>query len=795
MNIKQTFRIIFRNKVYSLLNIFGLAVGMVSATLIFLWVESNIAYNRSIPNSENLYVVTQNQYYGDEIRTFHVAQGPLYQTLENEFPEVKRIVRIGWPQNNHFTPENSTNAFAEQGKFMDPAIFEMIDMKFIKGDPKTAFEGKAFPIVISETMANKIFGEENPIGKVLNQKEYSYEVTGVFKDLDKNSVFHTEWILPFQILIDEAVKNNQLYKLENWRNNWMQAYVEVVPESDIKSVNERLYKLIPEKIPGERTNLYLYPINRLHLYGNFKDGMETGEGLIQTVRLFVLIGIIILFIACINFMNLSTARSQKRALEVGVRKTFGAKRKVLIRQFITESAIITLISLLLAVLLIYLLLPSFNRLISTNLSFDLTNPIIFCGVIAIGLLCTFMSGSYPAFYLSSFSPISNLRKQPGKKGGSASIIRHGLVIFQFISAFVLIFATLVVYLQLKHVQDRDFGIVQEDLVTVEISDEIVKNFLSVRNELINTGYVKNAGLSNAYIIQIGNNGGGYEWQGKNEGIDPLVSWVTVSPGLMETLGLQVVNGNVFEEADNGRSVVVINESFAEIMGEEGQAGRQVTRDKNAAQYEIKGVVKNFPFNNMYKTKPDPVIFTNNYTNSYCYLLFIRLNSGIDTKSAMDKITSVLGSFASGRIFKFDFMEERIQNSFLREKIQSRLSLLFAALAIFISCLGLFGLSAFSAEQRSKEIGIRKVLGATVKDILILLGRSYLILLLIAFVIGIPIAVYFAHTYLMGFEYNISIDAMLYIGVALFVLAIALITVCFQTLRAAMVNPVKSIKTE
>jgi len=793
MNIKQSFRIIFRNKIYSLLNIFGLAIGILSAILIFLWVEKNISYNSSIPNSKNIYIVSQNQYYGDEVNTFKVAPGPLYQTLQNDYPEIKRVVRSSWAMNYNFVPENSVKVFKESGKFVDPAIFEMIGMEFIKGDAKTAFEKRALPIVISETMAEKIFGKEDPVGRILKNDERQFEVTGVFKDLDKNSTFYVEYMIPFRILIENAIKNKEMYKLDNWRNNWMQCYVELINGADLDAVNKRLFNLIPEMSPGNRLELFLYPVNRLHLYGNFKDGMETNEGQIKTVRLFSFIGLIILFIACINFMNLSTARSQKRALEVGVRKTFGAKRKVLIRQFMIESAIVTLIALLLAIVLTYFSVPYFNDLISSDLYFNLFKPSILIGIISIGLLCTFMSGSYPAFYLSSFSPVFNLQNKAPQKNGSVSRIRQGLVIFQFASAYVLIFATCVVYLQLKHLQNRDFGINEKGLAIFEVPTDIARNFNSVRNALLNTGYVENTGLSDSYIIQFGNNGGGYNWSGKAEEVDPLVSMASFSKGLIETLGLTLVESTLNDEEIDGQNYALINESLAEIMGDEGHVDGYIER--SGTPFKIKGIVKNFPFNDLYRSKPEPLIFTSDYIKNYPGYLFVRLNPGIDNKIAVNEITSKLQSFAPDNVFDAQYMEERFKTLFNKEKTQSNLSLLFAALAIFISCLGLFGLSAFSAEQRAKEIGIRKVLGATLRDVLVLLGKSYLFLLFIALLIGIPIAVYFTSAYLLNFEYSIQINIMLYAAIALFVMIIALITVFFQTARAAMINPVKSIKIE
>ncbi|MDR3060823.1 MAG: ABC transporter permease [Dysgonamonadaceae bacterium] len=788
MNIKQSLRIIFRNKTYGILNILGLTVGITSAVLIFLWVEYQMNFNREIPNAENIYKIGQNQRYGDNINTFFVACGPLSRTLDESFPKIKRNTReYDTPQT--FVLENENKRFAENGKFMDASIFEMIGMKFIRGNVKTVFD-PAFPIVISKKMAEKIFGKEDPVGKTLRTDDHLYEITGVFENLpQQNTSFRFEWLIPFRILENDLVEKGWV-SVDHWGSNWQSCYVEVHSPADVEAINQKLKGLIKEKTDGKNdTELFIYPITKLRLYGEFKDGKATGSGYIRTVRLFFIIGLVIVLIACINFMNLSTARSQKRAMEVGIRKTFGAGRIRLINLFLGESGLITALSIILVTGLVYLCLPSFNQLVSLKLTLDFSNPVHISGLLGIGLICTFLAGIYPAFYLSSFSPMNTLKKQK-LSIGSAALIRKGLVIFQFCTAFILICATTVIYQQIRYAQKRDMGIKKENLMTFGVTPELINSSSSVQNELKNTGLVESSGLSSQSLLQIWNNGGSYQWEGKDPNTNPLISRVEASPGLIEAAGLTFVDGNDFFPQDSIH--IIINQTLADIMGKEGRIGGRIGQSNNPDdRYEIRGIVKDFVFNDVYQGKSEPVIFhprinTANY-------LFVRLKPGINQIEAMAKIKSVLQQFSPNEPFEPAFMDDRFNQMFAGERLEGKLAALFAGLAIFISCLGLFGLSAFSAEQRTKEIGIRKVLGASIWNVLNLLGKSYMALILIALVIGTPIAWYITNNYLQDYAYRIPLSWTIFCGVAVLVTLIAVITVSFQSLRAAIVNPVKSIR--
>ncbi|RHR37853.1 ABC transporter permease [Parabacteroides sp. AF18-52] len=793
MNIRRSIRIIFRSKTYSLLNIVGLAIGITSAALIFLWVESKVNFNKAIPNSRNIYVSAYHYYPGSgECITSFESNNLLAKALDDDFPEVKSCARYN-SETLVFVPENTTNSFEEKGAYADSSLFNMIGMEFIYGDISYVFEPQ-YSIILSRSMARKIYGNENPIGKGLVNEGAIYQVTGVFEDMPDNTSFQFEWLIPFRIM-EQKVK--KVFDIGEWGASWLHTYVELEPGVDLKLLNDKLDKLSFLKAgPTYKSfHIFLYPLNRMLLYGQYKNGVETGGGYIKTVSLFFLIGVLILLIACINFMNLSTARSQKRALEVGVRKTFGTKRKYLIRQFLVESGLITSIALLLSVGLIWLSLPLFNEFIGVRLSFSLLNPTIVIGLLVIGLFCTFLAGSYPALYLSSYNPLATLKMQKVSKGGSAAWIRQGLVVFQFTMAFILICSTFVIYLQIQLIQKRDIGIVKDNLVSFSVTAELYNSSSAVLNELRNTGVVEECGFSANQILNSSMKTNPWVWNGKDPEDDAYVSVNFVSEGLIGAAGIKLIDGTDIDPAkknNKGEAGVLINETLAKRMGKEGRIGGQIGQSAER-KWEIVGIMKDFVFDDFYAIEPASALFF--YDPKRTNLLFVRLKPDVETYKAIGQVQTVLRSFTPYHAFEPTFMTDDFDRLFENEHLVEKLSALFAVLAIFISCLGLLGLSAFSAEQRTKEIGIRKVLGAKIIDILFLLGKAYMVLLLISFVIGIPVSLYAGTRYLKDYAYRIVLSWDIFVGVALLITLIALLTVSFQSLKAAIANPVKSIKTE
>ena len=789
MNLDKTFRLIFRNKTYSILNIAGLATGIAAAALILLWVEYQMNPNRSIPKREQLYIVALNQHYGDDVRTFFTSSLGLFDAVNDNLAGVARSTRYS-PQNVTFRNDENNTSFSEQGVYADSSLFAMIDLPFVAGNPQTAF-APAYPMVVSQKMAEKIFGNDDPLGKVLYIKDQIYEVSGVFEDREENGTFRFEWLIPFRIREYERITRD--IQKGDWSSNWFRCYVETNPHADLNAIKQRLSAVLVERADwaDEKNEVFIYPIQHQRLYGEFKDGKPTGGGYIRTVRMFFAIGMAILLIACINFMNMNTARSQKRALEVGVRKVFGAKYLRLIGQFMGESALVTFISVAVGVILVLMALPPFNQLISLQLAVDATNPYHTIGLLAVGLLCTLLSGIYPALYMSSFSPIHTLKKRKNKTG-NAGMVRKGLVVFQFAVSYVLICATAIIYLQIRHAQNRPLGIELKHSVMFQVPEEMRRNFAAVQNALVNTGMVTHAGLSNQPMITLGITGGGFSWQGKSPDANPLVSFVDISPELIEAAGIRFSEGADFSWQYFGeKPEAIINRSFADMMGEEGRIGGFVERGGYA--FQIIGIVEDFVFNNFTRAKAEPVCFFPKVYDSG--RLFVRLKEEVRESEAVATVQKTLSEFTPGALFEPSYMDEIFENGFQGQQFTGKLAGLFSALAVFLSCMGLFGLSAYAAEQRTKEIGIRKVLGATVWNIVYLLGRSFMQLLLIALVIGVPAAWYAGRIYLQGYEYRMSLHWYIFIGAALLVFLIAMLTVSAQSLRAATENPMKAIKSE
>jgi len=787
--IKQSIRIIFRNKTYSILNIAGLAVGIACAALILLWVEDEVTYN-VFPKTKHLYALYQNQSYSGEIYSFRVAPNPLAAVLKEEVAGIKDVMRYNEFNKSLFTLNEKM--IYETGSYADVSIFNMLDIEFVKGNAATAFDA-AYPLVITDEMASKFFGKDDPIGQTLKKdNRQEYQVTAVVRKPKPNSDFTFAWLIPFQVHVKEHIANGWQDAETTWSTNWMSNYVELETSADLNHINSQIKDLIKQKRnnPDDSTTLFLYPVGKLKLYGEFKDGYPTGSGYVRYVRLFFWIAVVILLIACINFMNLSTARSQKRVMEVGVRKTFGAKRMRLVRQFMSESGIITLIALALAVVLIAIVLSQFNTLTGKQLVLGLDNPVHWAGLLCVGLVCSVVAGSYPAFFLSSFPPIDVLRKLKTKSGTGVVRLRQGLVVFQFAVSLTLIICTTFIYLQVQHTKNRSLGMNVEQVITAEANIERRNRFEPLKNELLATGVVESVGLSSQSMLNLNANGGSWKWQGKQEDIDPLVFIVHVSEDLFSTLNIPLHEGRYYDRGiDANNNNIIINKAFADLMEEEGHAGNRLWRgDDRENAFTIVGIVNNFVFNDMYSMTEKPAAF---WLTDYVNTLFIRLKPG-NMQAALQQVESVVKQVDPNHPFEYRFMDEQFEQKFKSTLLVGKLAGLFAALAIFISCLGLFGLTAFAAEQRTREIGIRKVLGASVWNIVELLGRNFMALTGISFVIAIPLAWWIMHRWLQDYGYRIDLSWWVFAGGGALVILIAMLTVGFQAVKAATADPVKAI---
>ena len=781
---KTTFRNLLKNKTYSFLNIFGLATGIACAGLIFLWVENELTYNHYFANRNYLYNIKDQQTYDGTTFTFDATPGPLGQAIKAEIPGIKNTARSTW--NTPLLFALNDKSIYEQGNYVDSGFLSMFQLQFIKGNATSAFQ-QLYSLVISEKMAKKFFGTTDAIGKVLKvENKQNYTVTGVIKDLPENVSFRFEWLAPFKIH-----ENNNTW-LREWGSNGILTYVELQPNADVAAINKKLYGFVQTKQPGASARMSIYPMTRWRLYNNFDNNGKENEGQLKYVNLFSLIAWIILIIACINFMNLATARSEQRAKEVGVRKVLGAAKNKLITQFIGESLFMSFLATLLAILIISLSLTAFNTLVEKQLWLDIFNPLHIAGFLIITLLCGLIAGSYPAFYLSAFNPITVL-KGLKIKSDSAGFIRKGLVVLQFAISIILIISTIIIYQQIGFVKNRDIGYNKQGLVYTYLTGNMRRDFSVIKNDLIRTGYVQNATMSNSQILQLGSNTGDFSWSGKDPNKQVLITVEAVSPEYISTLNMHMKAGRDFHDnVKSDSNNIIINESLAKIIGKKNVIGTFLTRNDGKDKFPIVGVVNDFVYNSMY-APPAPLILDSDTSN--VYTLTVRFKQNADFKTALAKIEAVVKNDNPGYPVEFNFVDEQFNQLFKTESLIGKLASVFAVLAIIISCLGLFGLSAYTAEKRIKEIGIRKVLGASITNLAGLLSKDFIKLVLIACVISFPIAWWMMHNWLQDYEYHIKINWLIFFVAGFLAISIALLTVSFQAVKAAIANPVKSLKTE
>jgi ABC-type antimicrobial peptide transport system permease subunit len=608
-------------------------------------------------------------------------------------------------------------------------------------------------------------------------------VTGVIKDLPDNSTLQFEWMAPFEIY----AKGRDY--LERWGAYAVNTYAELLPTANVNRINKQLYGFIERKQAGAIARPFLFSMNDWHLRANFEDGQQTG-GAIVYVRMFGVIAWIILLIACINFMNLATARSEKRAREVGVRKVMGAGREILTLQFIAEAICMALLAVLIGVVMIALLLPAFNALVEKQLTLGLGQPLHILSLLAIALLCGLVAGSYPSLYLSSFNAVAVLKGFKARAGGAA-FTRKGLVVFQFTISIVLIVSTIIIYQQIQHVKQRDLGYIKEHLIHTDLLGDMQKKFPSIKQDLLNTGVVENVALSSNEMLYVSDNSSNYSWQGKDPNSDILISMRMVSPEFLATWGMHIIEGRDFHtNAVTDSANVIITASLEKLMGKGSAIGKTIQGGDQT--YHVTGVIKDFVYGDMYG-KSDPVIFF--CAPEQAKKMVIRMKAGVHPEAALEKITGVMKQDNPVYPFVYRFVDDQFNAFFKSEMLVGKLSRVFALLAIIISCLGLFGLAAYTAERRVKEIGIRKVLGASVSSITRLLSKDFLQLILLSAIIAFPLAWWAMHSWLQHYAYRISINGWVFVAAGITALVIALTTISFQAVKAAMANPVKSLKTE
>lgn len=785
--IKTMWRSLNMNKGYSFLNIGGLAIGIACASLIFLWVEDEIGFDSVNLKKDRLYMVEENQKYDTYVFTEGSTPGLMGPTMKAELPGVANTARTTEGNTTLLFSHGDKSVFAK-GRYADPSIFSMFTMPFVQGNAASAFR-ELRSVVITESAAKKFFGNEKLVlGKSIKiDNKQDYIVTGVIKDFPANTSITAEWFLPYKIYFDQSPW------LKEWSNQSTNTYVELKPGVDPNTINKQIYNYIQQRSPSSLGHAFLFGMKDWHLYDDFKDGKMTGGGQIENVHMFALIAWIILFIACINFMNLATARSEKRAREVGVRKVLGAGKKLLIFQFIGEALFMAVISAIVAVLIVALLLPAFNLLVQKQLTIGLDNPNHFLGLLLITVACGLIAGSYPSLYLSSFNPVSVL-KGIKLKDSSAAYIRKGLVVLQFTVSIVLIISTIIVYQQIQHVKDRQLGFNKNNLIEMDLQGDMAKNFHPIQHELLNTGYVANVSVADHALIYGGNNTSGLTWDGMPVGSQVLISQRYVSPDFFITSGLKLIDGRSLTIGDTARPLrTVITASLAKLMGKGSAIGKKIHADNDTVSATVVGVVNDYVYGNMYG-HPDPVMFWSS-TPQNSTVMYLRLKSSDAYEKSLASIQNVLKKYNPAYPFDYRFVDDQFNQMFKSEMLVSKLSRVFATLAIIISCLGLFGLAAYTAERRTKEIGIRKVLGASVPGLASLLSMEFLQLVILSCLVAFPAAYWAMNNWLKTYQYHISINWWVFVIAGFAAIIIAIATVSFQSVKAALTNPVKSLRSE
>jgi predicted permease len=782
--LKTTFRSLWKNKGYTFLNIFGLAIGITCAALIFLWVEDEVNYNDYFSNKDNLYKIKNHQNYDGTTYSFDATPGPLAAGIKNEILGIKRTARSTWGDQGLFTLGDKN--IYQQGLFVDSSFLSMFQLEFIKGNAENSF-WQLHSLAISEKMADKFFNSTDVLGKTLKlDNGDDYVIGGVFKDLPENVSFNFTWLAPFKVFEN---KNDWLTR---WGNNGIVTYVQTEPNANISGINKQLFNYLDTKGDGMIAKFEIYNMGRWRLYDSFENGKEI-PGRIKYVNLFSLIAWIILIIACINFMNLATARSEQRAREVGVRKVLGAGKGKLIAQFIGESLMMSFISALLAIAIIYLTLPAFNTLVQKQVFLNLFNPTHSGGLILIALICGLIAGSYPAFYLSSFNPITVLKGFKIKNSGSANFIRKGLVVIQFSISIILIISTILIYQQINHVKDRSLGYNRQNLVYMKTQGKIRQNFNVIKEKMIASGVVENASLSNSQVLNLGSNTGDFTWPGKDPDKQILITVEGVSPEYISTMGMQIKAGRDFYpgmKADSGN--VIINQAMAKLINENTENVVGALISNGGEQLTVIGVIGDFIYNDMYSPGAPLLMYVDTSNVNY---LTVRIKESAKLPEAISKIEGIMKSANPGFPFEYKFVDEQFNKFFQTETLIGKLASIFAILAIFISCLGLFGLAAYTAEKRTKEIGIRKVLGASTQGLAALLSKDFLKLVGISCLIAFPVAWWMMNGWLQDYNYRIQISWIIFLVAGVLALLIALLTVSFQAVRAAMANPVESLRSE
>jgi len=783
---KNYFKIAFRNlqrtKTFSFINITGLVMGMSCCMLICLWLYNEVTFDKFHENRASIYQVYNRATIDGKLFCWTYTPKPLAPALKQDYAGIANTCRTS---GSTYVTSVGDKKISSPGMFVDTSFLNIFTFPLLKGDKATVLNDP-HAVVLTEKMANKMFGSTDVIDKIITIDDKPFKISGILKNPPINSTFEFEYLLSW-LYLTTVGQDNQF-----WGDNSVSTYVQLAPTATEAAMDERIKDVTIKHTNGDlKIEVFLHPMSKWHLYSKFEDGKITG-GRIEIVRLLGFIAAFILLIACINFMNLSTARSEKRAKEVGIRKVVGAMKQSLISQFLVESILLAFIAGVLSIVIMFLALPSFNRLINQELTLPTTSPVFWSVLIVFILFTGLLAGSYPAFFLSSFHPAGIFRGSFKKLKGTVSS-RKILVVLQFCISTVMIISTIIIVRQLDYARNRNAGFTGGLLMYHELNKEMVKNRTLIENELLSSGLATSVTATDSKLTEQYSSTWGIFWKGKPEGNNTVFERKSQDGGLVKTAGLKLIMGRDLDIAKypTDSSAVLLNQTALKIMGLKNPIGETI-RD-NDREYHVIGVFGDILFDSPFENSKPVLLFGPKY--SHMNELHVRLAPAPDVVKQMQEVEKIFVKYCPGYPFEYHFVNEDHAKKFEDMQRVARISTLFAILTIFISCLGLFGLASYIAEGRIKEIGIRKVLGASGMKIMTLLTKDFIILVSISLVISAPIAWFAMHQWLQGYAYRISIEWWIFAGAAIIVMLIALLTTGYHAYKATLMNPVKSLKAE
>lgn len=780
-----TVRSFMRQKLYSIINVVGLASGLTCALFIYLWVKDEINKDKFHKDGEKIFQILSNIQLGDgELLTWTNTPGPLAEDIIEKSPEVELTVRVMSNRSDMFQYEDKS--FIETGCMADPDFFKLFSFNILQGKPNTDTADISY-ISISSQLAQKLFGSDNPIGKMVKvNNQADYAIGAVFEDVGTESSFKFDYVIPYEVY------KKQRGQGFNWGNFDHPTYVKLFDASQAQQtmdkINERRTAIA--RAQGDESSgvrFYMQPFTENYLNAHFENGKPVG-GRIKYVKIFSVVAIFILVIACINFMNMATARAVNRAKEVGVRKVVGAQRKSLILQFMGESMLISLFSMVLALLLTYGLLPFFNVLVAKQIVINLSDATFWISALAIVCTTGILAGTYPAFFLSSYQPAQALKNSASSKGGSGSL-RKALVVFQFTLTVILVASSLVIYHQIQFIFTKNIGYNRESVVSLPLRGSLRNEYNAFKNDALQYSGIVSVSRADNSLVQVNNQNGSVSWPGKSDSESIFFRTVCVDYDYLETMGLEVIQGRSFNKEFSDTNTFVISKKSAEIMGFADPIGAEIVQWGTKGR--IIGVVNDFHSRSMHEAI-DPIVFM--FQPQWTGRAFIKFE-GNKTQEVLRQLEKIHARYNPQYPFTYTFLDDDFEKLYNNERVISSLALSFTVMAIIISALGLLGLAAYTAENKRKEISIRKTLGASVTGIVRMMSADFVKLSVIAALIGCPVAWYLMTKFLEGYAYHTDLSWGLFLLTAVCVLLIALVTVIFQVTRAAVTNPIDALRNE